>query len=80
MSNSNFAFKRWICRLLENVLAIEQETKNKIIALFFKKRLPIREIAKITKKSSRDIIACKINCTTIEKVLSRSKEGIFDRL
>jgi hypothetical protein len=38
-------------------LAIDQETKNKITVLFFKKRLPIREITRITKKSSRDIIA-----------------------
>ena len=37
-------------------MAIDQETKNKITDLYFKKRLPIREIAKITKKSSRDII------------------------
>jgi hypothetical protein len=37
-------------------LAIDQETKNKIIDLYFKQHLPIREVAKITKKSSRDII------------------------
>jgi hypothetical protein len=37
-------------------MAIYQETKNKIIDLYFKEHLPIREIARITKKSSRDII------------------------
>ena len=37
-------------------MAIHQETKNKIIDLYFKQHLPIREVAKITKKSSRDII------------------------
>jgi hypothetical protein len=37
-------------------MAIHQPTKNKIIDLYFKQHLPIREIAKITKKSSRDII------------------------
>lgn len=37
-------------------MAIHQATKNKIIDLYFKKHIPIREIAKITKKSSRDII------------------------
>jgi hypothetical protein len=37
-------------------MAIDQETKNKIIDLYFKQHLPIREVAKITKKSSRDII------------------------
>jgi hypothetical protein len=37
-------------------LAIHQATKNKIIDLYFKQHLPIREVAKITKKSSRDII------------------------
>lgn len=38
-------------------MAIQQETKNKIIDLYFKEHLPIREIAKISKKSSRDITA-----------------------
>ena len=38
-------------------MAIHQATKNKIIDLYFKKHIPIREIAKITKKSSRDITA-----------------------
>ena len=37
-------------------MAIHQATKNKIIDLYFKQHLPIREVAKITKKSSRDII------------------------
>jgi hypothetical protein len=37
-------------------MAIHQATKNKIIDLHFKEHLPIREVAKITKKSSRDII------------------------
>lgn len=37
-------------------MAIHQATKNKIVDLYFKKHIPIREIAKITKKSSRDII------------------------
>jgi hypothetical protein len=37
-------------------MAIHQTTKNKIIDLYFKQHLPIREVAKITKKSSRDII------------------------
>jgi hypothetical protein len=37
-------------------MAIHQATKNKIIDLYFKEHLPIRKIAKITKKSSRDII------------------------
>jgi hypothetical protein len=37
-------------------MAIHQATKNKIIDRHFKEHLPIREVAKITKKSSRDII------------------------
>ena len=37
-------------------MAIHQETKNKIIDLYFKQHLPIREVTKITKKSSRYII------------------------
>jgi hypothetical protein len=37
-------------------MAIHQATKNKIIDLYFKEHLPIREVAKITKKSSRDIV------------------------
>jgi hypothetical protein len=36
-------------------MPIDEETKRKIIDLYFKKCLPIREIAKSTKKSSRDI-------------------------
>jgi hypothetical protein len=38
-------------------MTIHQGTKNKIIDLYFKEHLPIREIAKITRKSSRDIIS-----------------------
>jgi hypothetical protein len=38
-------------------MAIDEETKNKIIDHYFKEHLPIREIAKITRKSSRDIIS-----------------------
>jgi hypothetical protein len=38
-------------------MAIHQETKKKIIDLYFKEHLPIREVAKITKQSSRDIIS-----------------------
>jgi hypothetical protein len=38
-------------------MAIHQATKNKIIDLYFKEHLPIRGIAKITRKSSRDIIS-----------------------
>jgi hypothetical protein len=38
-------------------MAIHQVTRNKIIDLYYKEHLPIREIAKITRKSSRDIIS-----------------------
>jgi hypothetical protein len=50
-------------------LAIDQETKNKITDLYFKQHLPIREVAKITKKSSRDIIL------VLKTLESQEKEG-----
>jgi hypothetical protein len=51
-------------------VVIHQATKNKIIDLYYKERLPIREIAKIIKKSSRDIISV---LRTLEKVEEKGK-------
>ena len=38
-------------------MAIDEDTKTKILELYIKKHLTIRKIAKVTKKSSRDITA-----------------------
>ena len=38
-------------------MPVDQESKRRIIALYFNEHITIREIAKITRKSSRDIIA-----------------------
>jgi DNA-directed RNA polymerase specialized sigma subunit len=38
-------------------MAIDIETKREIIELYFSQRKTIREVAKIVKKSSRDVVA-----------------------
>ena len=56
-------------------MAIHPETKNKIIDLYFKEHLPIREIAKITKKSSRDVNAVVKDHKQMLRLSYPSKQG-----